>query len=122
MGMSGAYGGSGGAEFSRVREDAQAFTSQPSQEAARRLLRNLLTAIDGQPQSDGVQETGESAQNRPHGSEMVAVPPVALPRVIAVRGARGAGAGDGQGPGGGGGRRSSGRSRGGGGGGGTGGS
>jgi hypothetical protein len=82
MGMAGAYGGSGGGDFSRVRQDAEAFTSQPSPETARQLLRDLITAVDRQPQPDSG-DNGEP-QERPQDAGP-RLPAVELPRVIAAR-------------------------------------
>ena len=122
MGMAGAYGGSGGPEFSRVRQDADAFTSQPSQDAARRLLRDLLTAIDGRPEPEAPPGDDASPQERPQEVRPQGdpgMPPIALPRVIAAGlpssgggGAGGAGRGGGRTVAAGGGSRGGGSGRG----------
>ena len=116
MGTAGAYGGSAGSEWQRVRHDADRFVDDPSADNAANVIRDVLDAM--RPEGDdGESPTGESSEERPaNGTSEIAPPAMRLPGAIAARPRRGRADGPGGGgTGGGGGRSGSGTTGGGGG-------
>jgi hypothetical protein len=108
MGTAGAYGGSAGSEWQRVRQDADRFVDDPSAENAADVIRDVLDAM--RPEGDGEESpAGESPEERPaHRTSEIAPPAMRLPGAIAARPRRGRGDGPGGGGTGGGSRSGSG--------------